>query len=37
MAALAGMYEQGLGVERDPDKAKELYQAAGFTDPPASE
>ena len=32
MAALAGMYEQGLGVEKDPARAKELYAAAGFTD-----
>jgi TPR repeat protein len=36
MAALAGMYEQGLGVEKDAVKATELYRAAGFVDPPPS-
>ena len=37
MATLASMYEQGLGVEKDAARAKELYEAAGFTDAPASE
>lgn len=37
IAALASMYEQGLGVEADAAKAKELYEAAGFTDPRSSE
>ena len=29
MATLAMMYEQGLGVERDPDAARRLYERAG--------
>lgn len=37
MAALADMYEQGLGVEKDPARARKLYDAAGFTEPPATE
>ena len=37
IAALASMYEQGLGVEADATKAKELYEAAGFGDPSSSE
>lgn len=37
LAALASMYEQGLGVDKDAAKAKELYEAAGFTHPPASD
>lgn len=37
MAALAGMYEQGLGVEKNAAKAIELYEAAGFTEPPPSD
>lgn len=37
MAALASMYEQGLGVELDAAKAKELYDAAGFTEPSSSD
>jgi TPR repeat protein len=37
IAALASMYEQGLGVEADAEKAKELYEAAGFFDPPPSD
>ncbi len=34
MAALADMYAQGLGVEKNAAKAKELYAAAGFSEPP---
>jgi TPR repeat protein len=30
MTTLAMMYEQGRGVERDPQKAKRLYDKAGF-------
>nr|MBS0021109.1 sel1 repeat family protein [Gammaproteobacteria bacterium] len=30
MTTLALMYEQGRGVERDPEKAKRLYDEAGF-------
>jgi TPR repeat protein len=37
MATLASMYEQGLGVDRDVAKAKDLYEAAGLTDPPPSD
>lgn len=37
MAALAGMYEQGLGVEKNAAKAKELYEAAGFGEPPPTD
>jgi TPR repeat protein len=37
MAALASMYEQGIGVEKDAAKARELYAAAGFTEPPPSD
>jgi TPR repeat protein len=32
MATLAGMYEQGLGVEKNAARAKALYAAAGFGD-----
>lgn len=30
MATLAGLYEQGLGVEKNPEEAQRLYQLAGF-------
>ncbi|MDX1513529.1 MAG: tetratricopeptide repeat protein [Gammaproteobacteria bacterium] len=36
MLALAAMYEQGVGVPLDPDKARELYEAAGFSETPPS-
>jgi TPR repeat protein len=26
------MYQEGRGVERDPDEAKRLYKLAGFDD-----
>jgi glutamyl-tRNA reductase len=32
LTTLAMMYEQGEGVEKDIEKAKELYKAAGFDD-----
>jgi hypothetical protein len=30
LTTLAMMYEEGLGVDKDPDKARALYKEAGF-------
>jgi len=30
MTTLAMMYEEGKGVDKDPEKAKEWYARAGF-------
>jgi TPR repeat protein len=30
LTTLAMMYQEGLGVEKDPVHARELYQQAGF-------
>ena len=30
LTTLAMMYEEGLGVDKDPEKARELYKQAGF-------
>ena len=30
LTALATMYEEGRGVARDPERARELYRRAGF-------
>ena len=32
LTSLAMMYEEGRGVDKDPDRARELYRQAGFED-----
>ena len=36
MSVLASMYDQGLGVDQDAARARELYEAAGFDESPPS-